>query len=146
MRDGAFLEHTQNRHAFAVIGAVRGHLVISGNERTTKVKHKAWDEKQKGTLIIFACYFSHEYCMVVPAHTGSKVWYRDLRKLYRAQEAGFAHELVEQSLRLHQRLWGVKLFDFALVKHDNTIAVQDGVDTMCDCVGGSARLPNVKMT
>ena len=82
---------------------------------------------------------SNEYNLIVPAqqNTGSpgqSLVARLLQTFHRTQEAGFAHELVEQALLLDQFLRGVELLDLALVEYDDTIAVENGVDTVCDCV------------
>lgn len=52
--------------------------------------------------------------------------------LHRAQKTGFAHELVKETLLLHQLLRRVEFLDLALVKHNDAVAVKDGVDAMRD--------------
>lgn len=52
--------------------------------------------------------------------------------LHRTQQAGFAHELVKETLLLHERLRSVELLDLALVEYNNAVAVKDSVDAMRD--------------
>lgn len=47
-------------------------------------------------------------------------------------KAGLLHEVVEQTMLLEESSWAVKLDNLTLVQHDNTVAVEDGVETVGD--------------
>jgi hypothetical protein len=75
----------------------------------------------------FSLSVSNEYNLIVPAQQTRGVCQslvaRLLQTFHRTQEAGFAHELVEQALLLNQFLWRIELLDLTLVEYDDTIAV-----------------------
>lgn len=55
--------------------------------------------------------------------------------LHRTQQAGFANELVKQTLGLDEGLGSIEFLDLSLVEYDNTVAVEDRIDAVRNCGG-----------
>jgi hypothetical protein len=51
---------------------------------------------------------------------------------HRAQKTRLFDQLIEQTLRLDKCLRCIEFLDFAMIEHDNAIAVQDCVDAVSD--------------
>lgn len=47
-----------------------------------------------------------------------------------SKQARLLHKSVKETLAFDKLAWSVKLFDFAMVQHDNAVAIENGIDTM----------------
>lgn len=88
-----------------------------------------WLYNEQSSLIFSQVAILAKYNLIVPAQNARSL-VASLHAFHRAQEAGFANELVEQSLLLNQFLRSVEFFHLTLVKYDDAIAIEDSVDAM----------------
>lgn len=59
---------------------------------------------------------------------------KSARVIYnRIDQTRLSDKLIEQSLALDQVGWGIKFLHGAMIQHNNTIAVQNGIDAMRNC-------------